>query len=344
MTNIPDLLRRGHALAAQMLRRVSAEFFYRVAAGDRACQVIERRVGEVAMGQRYCVFVHFDTQGMVRQHTRDYLLALRQAGLCIIFVTNAGHLEQASSAWLDKQCALILIRRNRGYDFGAYRDGIAALFAGGTTAELLILANDSLYGPFASLADTLKQMDFAAADVWALTDSWQHRHHLQSYFLAFGPAALASTGFAEFWHDVRNVRSKWSVVYFYEVQMTQRLRSAGLSCAAVWDYLSLLDSIQEMSETPETSTSPPSKEKALRLGGEHALRCWRRRIAVNPTHDLWLELLERNFPFIKRELLRFNPGRSPDLYLWHRIVRARAPETYQRIIADLKLSMSRQVP
>jgi len=344
MTSISHLLRRGQGLATRLWRKVSAEFFYRIAAGDRASQLTEQRVGTATLCPRCCIFVHFDTQGVVRQHTQEYLLALRQAGFCIVFVTNAGHLEPASANWLARQCALILVRRNRGHDFGAYRDGIAAFFAHGETAELLILANDSLYGPFSPLADTLKRMDFATADVWALTDSWQQRHHLQSYFLAFGPAALASTAFNEFWHDVRNVRSKWSAVYFYEVQMTRRLQSAGLSCAAVWDYLSLLDSMQEISEAAEPATNLPSQEKALRRSVEHALRCWDQRRALNPTHDLWLALMERGFPFIKRELLRFNPSRSPDLYVWHRLVRARAPETYQRIIADLKLHMSGQVP
>ena len=339
-----NVLHASKRSIVELWRNIWAEFFYRVAAGDRASQVIEQRAGTAAMGRRCCIFVHFDAQGVVRQHTRDYLLALREAGFGIIFVTNAGQLEEASAKWLDTQCALILIRRNRGYDFGAYRDGIAAFFAAGTTADLLVLANDSLYGPFAPLTDTLKRMDFAVADVWALTDSWQHRHHLQSYFLAFGPAALASAAFAEFWQDVRNVRSKWSVIHFYELRMTQRLQSAGLSCAAVWDYLSLLDSMREMSEAPEAAIHLPLQEKALRRAVERALECWSRRIAVNPTHDLWLALLEQDFPFIKRELLRFNPGRSPDLYLWHRIVRARAPQFYQKIIADLKLSLRRQVP
>jgi hypothetical protein len=187
-------------------------------------------------------------------------------------------------------------------------------------------------------------MDFAAADVWGLTDSWQHRHHLQSYFLAFGPTALASPAFAEFWQDVRNVRSKLSVIHFYELRMTQRLQSAGLSCAAVWDYLSLLDSMREVSEAPEAAINLPLQDKALHRAAERAVERWRQRIATNPTHDLWLVLLEHEFPFIKRELLRFNPGRAPDLHLWHRMVRARAPQMYQRIIADLKLSMSRQVP
>ncbi len=35
---------------------------------------------------------------------------------------------------------------------------------------------------------------------------------------------------------------------------------------------------------------------------------------VNPTHQLWLQLFKRGFPFIKKELLRDNPTGYPELY------------------------------
>lgn len=344
MSRLRVWLRRGSALTARLWHYVSSEVSYRKALGDVASQVITRRVGQAPLGRRCCIFVHFDVAGVVRPHTRDYLLALCEAGFGIIFVTNAGMLDEASADWLSVHCALVLTRRNRGYDFGAYRDGIAAFREERVTAELLVIANDSLYGPFAPLSDIVARMDLGQADVWAMTDSWQHRYHLQTFFVAFGPAALANPGFVAFWQGVCNVGSKWAAIRFYELHMTQRLQAAGLRCAAVWDYFALVDAMQEISDTPATEVKPPFHEQALQAAAERAMWCARRRIPMNPTSDLWLALLAKGFPFIKREMLRLNPGNTPDLVVWHRVVRARAPRMYDRIVEDLKLSMRREAP
>lgn len=344
MMSVLTCLRRGATLATGLWRIITARFFYHLAAGDQGSQVTERRLGSAPLGRRCCVFVHFDDRGVVKQHTRCYLSALRQAGFGIIFVTNAANLEPESAQWLSEHCALILIRRNRGYDFGAYRDGIAAFFQTGIKADLLLLANDSVYGPLVGLGELFDRMDFSRADVWSLTDSWQHRYHLQSFFLVFGPAALASPDFADFWQRVRNVRSKWAAIYFYELWMTHRMQSAGLRCAAIWDYFTLLGTLQEAHNAPPPDGSVTTEQEVRRLAAERVLSCWRRRIALNPTSDLWLPLLQDGFPFIKRELLRLNPGSVPDLHIWHGLVPKRDPQMYRLIIDDLKLSMRKQAP
>jgi hypothetical protein len=41
---------------------------------------------------------------------------------------------------------------------------------------------------------------------------------------------------------------------------------------------------------------------------------------VNPTHDLWRQLLDAGFPFIKRELVRDNPARVADAEEWREVV------------------------
>lgn len=339
---LSHLAGRSWSLARRLLRRATAEFSYIRAAGDVGDQVTDRREGAVPLSDRVCVFVHFDRRGHVWPHTRRYLTALGDAGLSIILVSNSGALQTESEAWVTAHCSRLLLRRNRGYDFGAYRDGIAALPA---TPSLLILANDSVYGPIGcSLNAWLNQMDFAVADIWSLTDSWQHRFHLQSFLLAFGPAALAHPSFAAYWAGVRNLTSKWAAVRFYELRMTSVFQAAGLRCAAVWDYLDLVDAMQALEETEEPESEPGIDEGALRRMAERTVWCANRRIPMNPTSDLWLALLDRGFPFIKRELLRLNPSRTPDLLAWHRRVKAADPVAYAEIVADLQRALRHQTP
>lgn len=112
----------------------------------------------------------------------------------------------------------------------------------------------------------------------------------------------------------------------------------------MWDYFGLVDAMQEISDTPATEVKPPFQEQALHEAAERAMWCARRRIPTNPTNDLWLALLAKGFPFIKREMLRLNLGNTPDLVVWHRVVRARAPRMYDCIVEDLKLSMRGEAP
>jgi hypothetical protein len=306
--------------------------------------VTKRRVGDAELGRRCCVFVHFDAKGIVRPHTRDYLTALITDGFGIILVTNSGMLDAESESWLALRCALILIRQNRGYDFGAYRDGIAAFFEQRVAADVLVIANDSVYGPFTQFDSIITRMDFSKSDVWALTDSWQHRYHLQSYFVAFGPVALANPAFTAFWKGVRNVRSKWAAIRFYELRMTHLMEAGGLRCAAIWDYFAVVDALQDIADSSVVCSSLPIQCQALNEMAEHSLWCARRRLPMNPTSDLWLALLSLGFPFIKTELLRLNPSRTPNLVVWHRLVRDRAPQMYEKIILDLKLRVQREAP
>src|SRR5664279_494111 len=77
-------------------------------------------------------------------------------------------------------------------------------------------------------------------DVWGATDSWQHRFHLQSYFLAFGPKAFGHEAFGVFWRSIRNVRSKAWVVSRYEMGLSRALINAGLRCKAIWSYAEMI--------------------------------------------------------------------------------------------------------
>ena len=61
-----------------------------------------------------------------------------------------------------------------------------------------------------------------------------------------------------------------------------------------------------------------------------------RRMALNPTSDLWRQLLVSGFPFIKRELLRDNPTRVEDVGDWVDVVRDVMGADPEPILTDLR--------
>jgi hypothetical protein len=306
--------------------------------------------GDITLGARIVLFMHFDGRGNVRRQLFDYMRDLRDNGRCIVFVSNAGRINDAAMAELKEICAGIIIRKNIGYDFGAWRDAIEYLGLPRAETEELILANDSVFGPLIPLGDTLRKLNYAKADIWGLTESWQLRYHLQSFFLAFGPTALRAPAFAKFWKSVRPVPSKPYVVHAYEVGVTQEMLKGGLSCAALWGYEALIRLVNReelekliLAEESELGKSDPiqvtRKLQILRIRDGVA-----RRLPLNPTSDLWRQLLLSGFPFIKRELLRDNPTKVQDLGDWVEVVRELLAADPDPILLDLRTMLKGSAP
>ena len=196
------------------------------------------------LGPRVAVFVHFDSRGNVRPYVLGYLEALRAAGVSVVFASNSDKLKPEAIESIKPFCAGILVRRNVGYDFAAMREGLSHFGLPRANTEMLIIANDSVYGPLHPLNEMLDRIDFAEADFWGATESWQSRYHLQSYFLVAGPRLLAHPAWSSFWQSVVAVPNKRWVITRYEVGITQWMIRHGMRCAAMFRYHDLVHDIE----------------------------------------------------------------------------------------------------
>jgi len=261
-----------------------------------------------ALRPEVALFAHYDTAGEVSEAARSYLAALRAAGLSVLFASNAAELQPSALAAVRDLCDGVLVRRNFGLDFAAWRAGIEHWSLPRADTRMLLLVNDSLLGPFAPLRPLLDRLDFAEADVWAATESRQRRWHLQSFFLAVGPRAMASPAWAAFWAGVRPVRSKEWVIAHCELGFARRMRAGGLRCRAVWPYPAIL---ARYHADAATGISAAERRQRARID-----RFLSRGRALNPSADLWRQLLRLGFPFVKRELLGRNPAAVADVADW----------------------------
>ncbi|MHB1301958.1 MAG: rhamnan synthesis F family protein [Acidiphilium sp.] len=306
--------------------------------------------GGIVLGSKVVLFLHWDRGGRVREALFTYIAQLAESGRSVVFVTNAGKIEPNAEARLLTLCAGVLVRRNVGYDFGGWRDAIETLDLPQAGTEEIIIVNDSVFGPVRPLEATLLRLDYTDADVWGLTESWQRRYHLQSYFVAFGPRAIRSPAFRKFWSQVIPAPSKAYVIGKYEVGMTQAMIKAGLRVAVLWPYDMLTKQITrdqlagylDVEAAASGRSDPMDVTRWL-----HVLRlrdAIARRKALNPTSDLWRHLLLSGYPFIKRELLRDNPTRVEDVGDWADVLRDTLGVDPAPIIADLRTMLRGDAP
>lgn len=300
-----------------IIRDISWAFQLLVAYLTPRSHVRARHSGDVPLaGPRVAVFVHYDANSVTHDYVLAYLDALKAAGFATIVAVNSPKLRPEALAALKPRAAMILHRANRGYDFGAYRDGVLEI-AQLPGVETLLITNDSVYGPFTDLeANVFERINPQQADVWGLTDAWNFRHHLQSYFVIFTAAALGEKRFWDFWRRLLPVNSKWLTIRRYEIGLTGAMRKAGLRCQALFPYRELAGEMRDaIGADPELKgallTEPQRKMfKAVAESIMHGS-------PLNPTHVFWDRLIvNHRFPFLKRELLTTNPLGMPIAGRW----------------------------
>jgi lipopolysaccharide biosynthesis protein len=197
--------------------------------------------------------------------------SLARAGFAVVLVVNTDldrRVLRLDPALLDRLAGCI-VRENVGFDFPAWGHAYS-LGQGFPRCTRLLLANDSVIGPLSAPAfDALiGRLRASSADMVGLTENRMPHRHLQSYFLAFGPRALASDAFRRALLGMRSLPTKELVIDAYETSLTMQLEHTGLRAEALF---------------------PPLYDEP-RSGDDTTAR--------------WRELVDAGFPFVKASLLR----------------------------------------
>ncbi|GAB3126792.1 hypothetical protein GCM10027056_24990 [Glaciibacter psychrotolerans] len=170
--------------------------------------------------------------------------------------------------------ATIVRKSNIGYDFGSWAVGLK-LFPSVRRKKFVILANDSLVGPFGDLDQLITSFESATTNVWAATNTAQIRPHVQSFFVGYRDGILNDRSLRQFWSNVAVEPDKQQIIQRYELGLSQLLLAEGLTTSACFE-----------------------SERVVSQ-------------AENPTVEGWRNLVKIGFPFVKRELIT-NSSVVPD--------------------------------
>ena len=126
----------------------------------------------------------------------------------------------------------------------------------------------------------------ANSDFVALTESYEHQRHFQSYFMFLKKNMISNEFVRDFWMNLENLKSRDDVIQKYEVPFLENIIRRGLKAEALFPY--------PVVQTPAY---------------------------CNPTHVFWEHLIIAGFPYLKIDLLRDNPMNLDSIHRWPRYVK-----------------------
>lgn len=190
---------------------------------------------------RLLLYVHYNKFGQVSDHVIYQLEKLRYLFTKVIFISNSQLSQEDYDMLTSKQLFDgFLQRENEGFDFAAWRDGMAFVgYDNLSKFDSLTLMNDTCFGPLWDLKPIFE--DFEQDEKVSFLGMTNHRatkrvkEHLQSYFLMFKKAVFESDAFKEFWSNIRSYDDVQEVIDQLETKLTRTLVEAGFNYKAVFD-------------------------------------------------------------------------------------------------------------
>lgn len=223
-------------------------------------------------GNKLCFFSHYDRNNIIDPYVVYYLESLLLQSCDIVFISTAENLSEHEISKIANICAQIIVKENIGYDFGAWKTAMDLCHTRLESYAHLIICNDSVYAPLFNLETMFNTMGRRKLDMWGITESYDMRYHLQSYFLVFEKSILKNPKFSAFWSGYKVFRHKRNIIENYEIGLSRLMAKEKYTIGAY------------------CPCPPKMPSKA------------------NITHQDWKNLIiEQQCPIIKIELLRDNP-------------------------------------
>jgi len=219
---------------------------------------------------RVAVVASYGTDSRVSLSLSWMVARLEEAGYAVVVVRASDDTEPLDWSRGPANDAIVVRKPNIGYDFGSWATGLE-MFPAIRSKPFVIITNDSLVGPFASLEPMVADFESSVFDVWGGTFTGQYMPHLQSFLLGFRGGVLADADLKHFWQNLPEQATKFDIIDKYELGLSRLLQGEGYVTGAWFDYELVVHYTQ------------------------------------NPTIQGWKGLLDLGFPFVKRELVT-NPG------------------------------------
>lgn len=190
--------------------------------------------------KRLLLYVHYNKYDELSGHVLYQLEQLRPLFSKLIVISNSQLTKSATSTLKDNGVDEVIQRDNLGFDFAAWRDGMAHVgFEDLTDFDSVTLMNDTCFGPLWDISDIVEGFEKRPnVDFWGMTNFRKTKYfdeHLQSYFMSFKKHVVASEAFQKFWTSIKTFTDVQDVIDNYETRVTSVLLEAGYRYDAVFN-------------------------------------------------------------------------------------------------------------
>ncbi|MFP3041965.1 rhamnan synthesis F family protein [Treponema primitia] len=198
--------------------------------------------------KRILLFVHYNKYNNPADYVIYLLEHIKHIYSRIVFISNSP-ISEAYEENLRIICNTIIVRENKGFDFGAWKDGICQETWGVLEQyDNLTLMNDTCFGPLFDMEPIYQTMENRDPDFWGLTVFPASSHgmpgthgpipeHIQSYFICLSNRVVKSEIFRKFWQNVQYEINVEKVIRKYETQLTLILQRAGFNYTVLYNTL-----------------------------------------------------------------------------------------------------------
>lgn len=212
---------------------------------DEHPRFTDDRIVTPARGDNYAIVVKYAKFGL-DDGVLGLVAALARQGVNVILVCNGrphpDHLDR-----LRADAHRVLVRRNIGRDFGAYRAATLLLEREGLVPNRLLYFNDSviyLDGP--ELDRLVAALLATPAGMLGAFENHETRHHLGSFTFGHSAEVVADPAVRRFWRRYRAYSLRPHAILRGEIRLTTLVKSRGHRLDVVYSAQRLAGALQQL--------------------------------------------------------------------------------------------------
>lgn len=206
---------------------------------------------------RVGIYSFFDKQGIVDRYVECFLEDFKKNVKELIVVCN-GTLTASERKKFVKYADKVIERENKGFDIWGYKCGFDYYgWEKLCNYDEIVVANNTLMGPVYPFSEMFSEMAERDLDFWGITKHYSFDFdpfgcneygyipdHIQSYFVVFRKAFVASKDFQEYWDNLPELNSYDDAVGKHETVFTKKFGDKGYK----WDTYVYTDDIKDLNQ------------------------------------------------------------------------------------------------
>ncbi|EKF52587.1 rhamnan synthesis F family protein [Lactococcus garvieae] len=200
--------------------------------------------------KRLLLYVHYNRYDKISGHVLYQLKQMRPLFEKVVLISNS-QLSEEGQAKLSGLMDDFIQRENKGFDFGAWRDGMQYVgFEQLKDYDSVTVMNDTCFGPLYNMLPFYEDYEARDVDIWGMTNHRAYQEtkkhsfaeHIQSYFKVFSKKVITADVFQKFWSEIEDFENVQDVIDHYEIRSTCVFLEAGFAYETILDTRELDDS------------------------------------------------------------------------------------------------------